>query len=321
MSGLALVAIDGGKSAIRVRITDGTDTELWRGEGRGFHYSPDTSIAQAVLAAVTQALSTVEASTSPWEGAEVRVCAALTGMPGERAERRRLAAGLADLFGAEPLITDDVVAAHAGALAAPGTVVSAGTGTSVLAVGLDGTAARVDGWGPLIGDRGSAHDIGRAALRAAAAAHDHTGPMTSLSDRVFDTLGGTDLAALQRFYQSDDLTARVASLAHIVVQEADAGDDISAGICDLAAEDLAASALAAASISFHDPIGTAVSWSGRLLTAGSSLSTAFIRQLERYEMQVQAPLTDALGGATRLLTDDIADLYSVAVRTSGVRAC
>ena len=58
---------------------------------------------------------------------------------------------------------------------------SAGTGSSVLGIGNDGTMIKAGGWGPLYGDGGSAYQLGRLGLAAAAEAYDASGPMTSLS--------------------------------------------------------------------------------------------------------------------------------------------
>ncbi len=310
-----MVTVDGGKSATRVRVADHQNVEVWRGQGQGFHYSSEESIAEAVLRGVTQAVSSWTAAKGAWPGPGTRVCAALTGLPGEWRERQRLREGLADLFTADVLLVDDALAAHAGALAGPGTVVSAGTGTKVLAVGPAGTPCSVDGWGPLVGDRGSAHAIGRAALRAAAAEHDGTGPSTSLTSPVFEALGGSDLAALQRFYRDREQTARVAGLAPLVVAEADRGDRVGGAICRDAAHDLAASVLAAASAAFGDPAGSTASWSGRLLTLGRSLMEPFTQQLQQSGVRLCEPDADGLVGAARLLVGDPAAFYAPAVKT------
>ncbi|MYS50866.1 ATPase, partial [Streptomyces sp. SID6013] len=77
----------------------------------------------------------------------------------------------------------DAVTAHAGALGGrAGVVLAIGTGSVAVGIGADGTYARVDGWGPLLGDDGSGARIGTAGLRAALRAHDGRGPATALLD-------------------------------------------------------------------------------------------------------------------------------------------
>src|SRR5215207_7263596 len=75
----------------------------------------------------------------------------------------------------------DVVTALAGAsIASPGIVVIAGTGAIAYGRSADGRSARADGWGYLIGDEGSAYDIGVQVLRAAAQSADGRGETTVL---------------------------------------------------------------------------------------------------------------------------------------------
>lgn len=80
-------------------------------------------------------------------------------------ERRRAAAGLAGLA-RRIRVLSDLELAHAGAFSGgAGIVVLAGTGSVALARDRAGRAGRAGGWGPLLGDEGSAFWIGRSALR------------------------------------------------------------------------------------------------------------------------------------------------------------
>ncbi|GAB3192487.1 BadF/BadG/BcrA/BcrD ATPase family protein [Nesterenkonia suensis] len=81
-------------------------------------------------------------------------------------------------------LAHDSVTGYLGALGAVrGVVVAAGTGVVTLGVGAR-SVARVDGWGHLMGDAGSAYWVGRAALEAVMRAHDGRGPATALRDVV-----------------------------------------------------------------------------------------------------------------------------------------
>lgn len=65
-------------------------------------------------------------------------------------------------------VVPDGIAAYVGCLGgSPGVVVSVGTGTVAVAVGYDGQARRLDGWGPQLGDAGSGYRVGLEGLRAA----------------------------------------------------------------------------------------------------------------------------------------------------------
>ena len=66
-------------------------------------------------------------------------------------------------------VVSDAVASLVGALGGlrPGAVVAAGTGAVALGSDFAGTWTKVDGWGHVLGDRGSAAWVGLEGLRAA----------------------------------------------------------------------------------------------------------------------------------------------------------
>lgn len=82
--------------------------------------------------------------------------------PADRAEARRLLKSVAPRV----VALSDLELAHAGAFAGgPGVLLIAGTGSGAYAVDERGRVKRAGGWGPLIGDDGSAFWLGREALR------------------------------------------------------------------------------------------------------------------------------------------------------------
>ena len=116
------------------------------------------------------------------------------------AERRRLARRLRDLARHVTVIAD-VEAAYLGALGdRAGILLLAGTGSMALGGNGRGRWARAGGWGPLLGDEGSAFWIGREWLRA--------------------TMPTTGFARARRFLRSADPVARIASLAPAVLRAA-----------------------------------------------------------------------------------------------------
>ncbi|WP_037854893.1 BadF/BadG/BcrA/BcrD ATPase family protein [Streptomyces sp. NRRL S-340] len=153
---------------------------------------------------------------------------------------------LEDLPAQEVAVTSDAVTAHAGALGTrPGVVLALGTGSVAIGIGDDGTYARVDGWGPWLGDEGSGAWIGAAGLRAALRAHDGRGPATALLAAAVERFGDPERlpAALDR----DGNPARTAaSFAPDVARVAAAGDDRAAAVLREAAAALGEAVLAAA---------------------------------------------------------------------------
>ncbi len=118
----------------------------------------------------------------------------------------------------------------------------AGTGSIGLGRGpQSGTGISVGGWGTLIGDEGSAYDLGRQALAAVAHAADGRGPATALTRAVLAWAGVDDPGRLPSVvYRSDAPPdrARIAALGVAVDHAAAASDAVAAAIVERAAEAL-----------------------------------------------------------------------------------
>jgi N-acetylglucosamine kinase-like BadF-type ATPase len=160
------------------------------------------------------------------------VALGLTGFPPVREVAESLAAQLAGLLDADEVrLTQDMVTAHAGALAdGYGVVVAAGTGLVCLAVDRDGSWHKVDGHGYLFGDAGSAFAIGRAGLVAVQRARDGRGPATKLADTTLEPV---------TLYRSATLVDDVARFAPEVLRCAAEGDPVASQVVVRAAEDIA----------------------------------------------------------------------------------
>ena len=101
------------------------------------------------------------------------------------------------------VVGDMQIALEAAFDAGPGVIVIAGTGSIAYGRDQQGTAVRAGGWGFAIGDEGSAHWIGRAAVSAVLRAADLDGtPETrthsSFVEALFKAWGVTSLADLAR---------------------------------------------------------------------------------------------------------------------------
>lgn len=151
--------------------------------------------------------------------------------------------GLVSTFGVrEVAVAHDATTSYLGALGdQPGVVIAAGTGSVTLAVGAD-SVARVDGWGYLLGDAGSAFWIGRAGLDAAMRGFDGRGQLTLLTERMQEIF--PDLSAAYVELQADERrVSRIADFAK-VVDELATTDPVAYRIVDAAAAELAESVLA-----------------------------------------------------------------------------
>jgi N-acetylglucosamine kinase-like BadF-type ATPase len=199
------------------------------------------------------------------------------------------------------MIASDGVTSLLGALGESlGAVVAGGTGTVCVARGPQ-RWAKVDGWGSLLGDDGSAFAIGRSGLNAGL--------------RELDGRGGSEAllaAAAQRFgepagiaeavYRSQVPTRTVASFARDVAQAADEGDAAARSILEAAGRELAVTACAALARAFDPGEAAAVSYSGSVFATGSPLIDAFSHELARMrpDAKLMPPIGDGLAGAALL---------------------
>jgi N-acetylmuramic acid 6-phosphate etherase len=106
-----------------------------------------------------------------------------------------------------------------------GVAVVAGTGSSVWGLSADGRTARAGGWGPLLGDEGSAYALVLGALRLVARGADSRMRATSLTDRLLKRVRATEPSDLVRVVHGGEWDrSRLASLAPEVIRAADDGD-------------------------------------------------------------------------------------------------
>lgn len=224
--------------------------------------------------------------------------------------------GLRDTSVTEVALSHDSITSYLGALGdAPGVMITCGTGVVTLGVGRH-EVARVDGWGWIMGDAGSAFWIGRNALEAAMRGHDGRRAATVLTDIVAADFDDLEQAYLE--LQADpDRVARIASYA-VKVDEAAATDPVARNILDKAAAHLAEAVVAAAhrvDLGRHDaPFVCALGQtfnSTRVLERFVSYLT-----LDWPEFAIREPLGDGLAGAKLLPTLGDSPLAARVVRAS-----
>ncbi len=146
------------------------------------------------------------------------------------------------------IVRSDAEIALEGALAGrPGVVIACGTGSVVLGKNGRGRIVKAGGWGPLIGDEGSAQWMTRQAFQAAARATDGSGSATSLVRILSRALGLDSFGQiLDVVYRKPMSPAALGALAPRVAQAAAQGDACALAIFQRAGEDLADQAAAVA---------------------------------------------------------------------------
>ncbi len=142
----------------------------------------------------------------------------------EEALREPLAA--LGLGGAQLHLGNDLDVAHAAALGGePGVVLVVGTGSAALGRDERGRTRQAGGWGWFIDDPGSGYWLGYQAMRAAARSCDGRGPTTMLEERVRNFLRIMTLHEMPNIiYNPHFSRERVAELAPIIFEVAEAGD-------------------------------------------------------------------------------------------------
>ena len=222
-----VVGVDGGQSSTKAVVADLAGRPLGWSEGGPIWHVDEPGGLERVRAAITDAVGGALAHAGASAGQVSHAFLALTGSTDAGAAVARA------------LLPHAVVATDSDALAAlasgtygrPGLALVAGTGSVAVAVDADGNQTFRGGWGPTLGDEGSAYWIGLRALRAIARADDGTGPATSLSAAVLGRLQVTHARDLfDRAYDGTLYRGAIAALAPFVIQCAVAGDGVAAGI-------------------------------------------------------------------------------------------
>jgi N-acetylglucosamine kinase-like BadF-type ATPase len=250
VSAVSFLALDAGQTGIRTRLETGDVIE------QSFvGLKTDRDLFPQLAAVITEALD--------GEGSEVIVSIGTTGLTADNNKPDILLALLPAQV-TEVNVAHDSITGFLGSLGlAQGTVIAVGTGVVTLAVGPT-TMTRVDGWGNLIGDAGSAFWIGRAGLEAGMKAYDGRIPQTSLIQLLEENFSHPEEAYIE--LQTDpNRVSRIASFAKHVTEHA-LSDDVAQSIVVSAGEELALSAVTAArTVGLLESSSPRFSWTGNVM--------------------------------------------------------
>ena len=229
-----VLGIDAGASKTECLLSDGEGRILAkaRGPGANFQLFAEDEV-EFVLAELTSKVLAGHARRADL------LCIGMAGADRER-DRVELQRILARIGCATAhLVTNDaLIALVAGSGERYGVVLIVGTGATAYGVNRKGGFARASGWGPLLGDEGSAYWMGLQCLRAVVRAQDGRARMTLLESPVLEQLGVSNVDALvHRVYQSFARN-EIAGLAPLVQRAADLGDDAAQAIIDEAVREL-----------------------------------------------------------------------------------
>ena len=233
------LGVDGGQSSTTALIGDEHGRVLGAGSGGPCNHAGKAEGRDRFMSAVSKSVgeACAQAGLDPDRIVFDTACFGLSGGPEDKV------AIIHSLLRIERLVaTDDAVIALSGATAGePGIITIAGTGSIAFGRSAAGKRARVGGWGYIFGDEGSGFDIARQALRAALRFEEGWGPATALHPALLEaTASRTANEVLHCFYTDEWPRSRVAKLARLVDQTAEAGDAVARVIILNAAQHLAA---------------------------------------------------------------------------------
>ncbi|PYK63264.1 MAG: hypothetical protein DME21_03525 [Verrucomicrobia bacterium] len=205
-------------------------------------------------------------------------CAALFSSA-SKTEKERLCHGILPLARTR-VVSDCQTACFGATLGEPGVVIISGTGSIVLAQNEAGKCARVGGWGPILGDAGSAYWIALESVKAAIAAEEERGRETSLSRLI-------------------------AALAGHLAQNAARHDVVFRETCRRAGRELAAQALAAVELARLKTRPLPVYLVGGVLVNNAWVRGSLVAALKKSCLvRIEQPRLPPVGGAAAIALRD-----------------
>jgi N-acetylmuramic acid 6-phosphate etherase len=195
------------------------------GEGHGGPANPLRAGYEQAFASLQESAVQAIAAAKIRPDEVTHVCAGLAGA-GRKSVVRRVMVFLAQEFPAAltQVVTDCEIALEAAAGRGPGVVLIAGTGSVAYGRNAAGEAARAGGYGPWIGDEGSAFEIGRRALSAVARARDSDAPATALTQMIPAALNLADWddVLLQSMKTPDEVFPKLFPVVVLAAEKNDA---------------------------------------------------------------------------------------------------
>jgi len=300
------LGIDGGQTATKSILADASGRVLGTGRGGPAIHLKDGATREHAHKALYEAIHGALNRAGLQDTTEI-TCAFLgfSGVSGPEAPAAKTYREVVqEQFSVRSIFVDhDAQTALAGAIPSmTGVVAIAGTGSIAFAMNAGGASARAGGWGYLLGDPGSAYEIGRQGLAAVALAHDGAGSATALSSLFLQALNIEDASGItQAVYRDASPKLRIASMCPIVAMAAASGDTVALGIFEEAGRGLGSMACAAVR-KLTPPPSLTFSGVGGVFETGELLWKPYRRHvLTNYpQAQIVPPAFPPLVGAVML---------------------
>lgn len=243
-----LLAVDGGQTSTKCVLALKNGTILGYGLGGPSDHFHATGGLEKNRRAIHGAISAAYRAANLKSGQVDAVALGLTGVHEDGPEAPLVEDIVREIVQTALIrVVPDYVTNLAGASEGEwGVVVVAGGGAVAYGVTRNGQIhVRAGGLGYLLGDEGSAFDIGRRAVMAALRASDGRDPSTVLQERICRAFHLTEIRQITRIvYAADFSRDRLSHLSPLVADAARSGDAVATSIMVSAGEELAYIALA-----------------------------------------------------------------------------
>ncbi|MDH6277057.1 glucosamine kinase [Aurantimicrobium minutum] len=277
------LALDAGQTGVRTLLIRGAERESKQFPG----LKTDSELFPQLAHIITSALEGVTEAVSLSIG--------MTGLTTSQSKPDDLLAMLPSNVFRVSLAHDSITGFLGSMGVENGTVTAVGTGVVTLAVG-ETEMARIDGWGNLIGDAGSAYWIGRAGLDAGMRVYDGRIVASTLIELLTENFSHPEEAYID-LQTSHDRVARIASFAQQVIEHAQE-DAVAREIVEEAGRELAISAVTGARrVGLLETESPLFSWAGNMMKA-QQLKESFLAHIAEVvpHAEFAEPLAEPIDG-------------------------
>jgi len=300
-----VIGLDGGGTKTKAQLADlnGTVAAETQGGPSNFQIIGVEESAKNILDLIETCCHTVGCNIS-----EIGSLVAGLAGAGRTADQHVIEAGLHDAAQKRGIYLNDLkiesdarIALEGAFLGKKGIVLICGTGSIAFARTDKGRIIRAGGWGRLVGDEGSGHDIGREALRSVARMIDGRGKTTRIAGQLASRFGLKSQEEIIRAVYRDNFD--VSSVAPLVLNAARQGDPVAREILETAAHDLVELVQAVLNgmkkTQRFSRQKIPVALSGGLLGSKNAYSTKVRNLLRRFlpNTSVQEPIAQPVRGA------------------------
>ncbi len=227
-----VIGVDAGGTKTQALLSDSYENTLaWGNSGPA---NPTRIPFAQARASLVEAVAKILRTSGLSANAVAAVCLGVAG-GGKKEYQTKIAAAIAKLgIAGQIIVVSDVVTAFWSAIpTGRGIIAIAGTGSSAYGVDGQGNTVTAGGWGYLVGDEGSAFDIGRSGITAALKAYEGRGPATILQEHLLPYLHLNAFEEVRyAIYNPSDADRKlvISRFAPLVTQAAAAGDEMAQNI-------------------------------------------------------------------------------------------